>query len=91
MVPSGNHTDWPWPFSLIPRRWNAVPSEHEPVQLLGTASGHLDIPDRGTWTIAWPIYVALTSRKGWHFRFGIRYDYIDRYYTFPSFTIKKLK
>lgn len=89
-IPSGKHNDWIWPFSLIPRGFNAVASENEPVKLLGNATGHLDVPPKGTWVLAWPLYFALRTKSGWHFRFGIRYDYVDRYYTFPAIALKKI-
>lgn len=89
MIPKGRHTDWPWPFSFIPRSWNAWASNKLPKQLLGNAKGHLDIPAPGEWTIDWPPYVAIHRFSGWYARFGIRYDYVDHYYTFPALTIKK--
>lgn len=98
MIPNGRHDDWPWPFSYIPRRWTAFDSDIPPVKLCGTETDpHLDIPEQGKWVIAGvgeiklPLYFALTTNSGWHFRIGIRYDFLDRYYTFPSFTIKKLR
>jgi len=33
-------------------------------------------------------YAAVTTKGGWHARFGTRYDYLDWYYTWFSGTIK---
>ncbi len=91
MIPAGPHNDWPWPFRYIPRRWTAWNSEKPPTRLLGSATGHLDITPTGTWALTWPPYLTLRTRKGWHFRIGIRYDYTDHYYTITFPTIKKIK
>ena len=59
------------------------------------------VPARGEWQISavqvrehWPFffpYLAVTSARGWHARFGCRWDELDEYYSFPSFTIKKIR
>jgi hypothetical protein len=89
-VPSGPHTDWPWPFRFIPRKWTAVPSTTPPKQLAGNTTGNLDVPKPGEWTVAWPPYVAYTSPSGLHFRLGARFDYNDAYYQIPAFTVKRI-
>lgn len=98
MIPQGKHTDWIFPFSEIPRSWNAFASDVPPVKIAGTErpEDHLDIPEKGRWVIAGierlkiPVYFALTTRSGWHFRIGLfRYDYEARYYTWPTFTLKR--
>jgi hypothetical protein len=91
MIPKGKHTDWVWPLSYIPRRWTAWSSTNEPRKIIGSATGHLDIPPRGTWVLAWPPYFAVTLPNGAHFRLGFRHDYQDHYYTFVPLTLKKLK
>ena len=35
-------------------------------------------------------YIAITTKGGWHARFGFRWDDIDGYYAFPDFTIKDI-
>ncbi len=100
MIPAGRHNDWWWPFSLIPRRWTAFNSDIPPVKIAGTerAQDHVDIPERGKWILAGvgnlkiPVYFAVTTKAGWHFRIGLfRYDYIDGYYQIFTFTIKRLR
>jgi len=97
-VPNRNHDDWIFPFSLIPRRWTSIPSDHPP-----TAIAHSrgldkvdDIPNPGQWVLErsrYGLYFALTTRSLWHFRLGsFRWDAVDHYYSVPfTFTIKKLK
>lgn len=96
-IPAGRHNDWPWPFSLIPRKATAVESDTPP-----TAVAHSkdldkvdDIPNAGNWVLLKSKYglsFAVTGPGGWHFRIGtFRYDYVDKYYTFPTFTVKRLK
>ncbi len=95
------HSDWPWPFSYIPRDWNAVPSQVKPVAI--AHSNGLDkvddIPNRGNWALTkvpskpwYGLNFALTTESGWHLRIGtFRYDFVDGYYTFPTLTVKKLE
>lgn len=92
MIPPGPHTDWPWPFSRIPRRWTAIESAHPPIKLLGTApaNANLDIPPLGRWVITWPPYIAVLTLSHWHARLGIRYDYNGKYYQLIAFTIKRI-
>jgi hypothetical protein len=98
-IPTGNHTDWPFPFNRIPRSWTAFESTVPPVKIAGTerVEDNLDIPERGKWVIAGvgglhiPVFFALTTTSGFHIRIGLlRYDYVDSYYTGPTFTIKQL-
>jgi hypothetical protein len=96
------HSDWIWPLRYVPRRWTIV-CGNPPEKTLGTtplraAQFHglqfrypQPIPPRGYWHFtAWPIYFGMSTRSGWHFRIGVRYDDIDGYYTWPSLTIKRL-
>lgn len=91
-----NHDDWIWPFSYIPRKWTAIVSDEKPTAV-ATSKGLDkvdDIPNPGEWALTkskFGLNFAATSENGWHFRIGtFRYDYVDGYYTFPTFTIKKL-
>lgn len=91
------HDDWIWPFSYIPRRWTAVESEVEPT-LVASSPGldkPDDIPNPGNWALMKSKYglnFSAVSESGWLFSIGtFRYDYVDRYYQLPRFTIKKLK
>ncbi len=36
-IPEGNHTDWVFPLSLIPRTWTAIPDSVPPVKIAGSA------------------------------------------------------
>lgn len=99
MIPTGKHTDLPWPLSLIPRGFNAVQS-NDPPHVVAHSPGALvdhnaDVPAPGNFTFSTSKYgfnFALTTKGGWIFRIGtFRYDYVDHYYTFPTFTIKKEK
>jgi hypothetical protein len=106
-IPPGNHSDWLWPMSLIPRSWNARESNVEPRALLKSKGyvGNLDIPKPGHYAISrgefwWELYAAITfSRideqgRAWHARIGVaRFDYNDRYFNYLFFlpTIKRIK
>lgn len=97
------HDDWPWPFSLVPRAWTSYcgkpPKKVAGNQALSTVvidwvsyDYPKPIPPFGQWHRAeadmwFSFYFALTSKLGWTFRFGSRYDDVDHYYTFPSFKI----
>lgn len=82
------HTDWPKLFQWVPRRWNAFIGP-PPMKIWGNAKSTKPIPDAGEWWIGWPLYFGIKTKRGWYIRFGFRYDDIDRYFTIPSFTIKK--
>ncbi len=85
------HTDLPWPLSLIPRRWTAIPSVVRP----WTLGYDRDVPPAGAWTLAFSRYGVMGSfqTKGrWLFRMGtFRYDYVDLYYELVTLTLKRLK
>jgi hypothetical protein len=59
------------------------------------------IPARGQWQLSFvqvrerlPFflpYFAITTKNGWHWRIGCRWDQSDGYYSFPSGAIKKLR
>lgn len=90
-IPTGNHNDWLPGFQWIPRSWTAVESDTPPEKIAGTATGNLDIPKPGEWVLAWPLYLAITLKNGWHFRIGAaRYDYVDHYYQVGTLSVKKL-
>lgn len=95
------HTDWPWPFKWVPRAWTSFNTGifgKPPKKLLGNGwMGELDgvafpkpVPKPGQWLIAWPPYVAFTTKGGWHVRAGCRYDDLDLYYTVPTFANKQI-
>lgn len=103
MRPTGVHTDWPWPFNKISRRLTSADG-FPPQMRWGNSVLTYDptyrtlypkpIPRRGEWWIGgprkWPLYIAVTHRNGWHFRIGVRWDDLGFYYTWPSFTYKKI-
>lgn len=98
-LPEGRHDDWPLFFKYVPRSWNAIASDVPPVRIAGTEreEDHLDVPERGRWALAgfkrWkvPVYFAVTTKSGVHFRIGLlRFDYVDGYCTWPTFTVKRL-
>ena len=65
------------------------------------SSGPEAIPNRGQWQFSFvrvkkgiPLflpYFAVTTTSGWHGRAGCRWDQLDKYYSFPSGTIKMIK
>ena len=76
------HDDWPWPFRYVPRSWTAFCGKdpgYKPIPEPGKAVRHL-----------WPPYFAVTTKGRWHFRIGARWDDVDHYFQFPTFTIKKI-
>lgn len=86
------HDDWPWPFKKLSRRISAFPSDRMPVKLLGNAprGTHYDVPQPGTWVIAFPWHVAWQTKNRWYVRLpGLRWDYEDpeHYYNFGA-TVK---
>jgi hypothetical protein len=84
MIPTGPHTDWPWPFSLIPRRWTAVPSDTPPF----TIGYEKDVPPPGRWVIALSKYgfmFSFQTKGGWLFRIGTA----SKYYELFTLTLKK--
>lgn len=82
-----NHADWPEALRWIPRTvttWVGLP----PVIIDGNTQDPKPIPDRGKWYVARGFFT-MTTEDGIHIRFGFRYDDVDGYYSFPSFTVKK--
>ena len=72
-------------------------------EFVGVANGQVSpkpIPRPGEWHVAvvqvrpsWPFYLpylAYTTLAGWHMRFGVRWDNIDRYYV-PSVALHYLE
>lgn len=58
------------------------------------------IPEPGTWQVSCypdlgpvlgriPAYIAFTTKSGFHFRDGVRWDDVDRYCQWPSIAIKR--
>ena len=100
---SGYHSDWIWPLRFVPRSWTAIHGA-PPHKSLGTTpledvefNGAMfryppPIPPPGCWHLTtWPPYIGISTRSGWHLRIGFRYDDIDGYYSWPSFTLKKFR
>jgi len=97
MIPSGTHTDWPCLLSRIPRKWNAIDYEVEPMKICGNTEPdeHLDVPAPGHWVIAGfgrvpiPVHFAFQTRERRYLRLSLlRFDYVDRYYSILSFGYK---
>jgi hypothetical protein len=87
MIPAGNHTDWIWPLSLIPRRLTSIESKRPPRKIFGNVldTDHLDVPPKGKWVIALPLHWAWTTKVGDINRISFaRYDYNGEYYQILS-------
>ncbi len=93
------HTDWIWPFSYVPRAWNAYCGKG-PIWETGPEYQSKPIPDRGfksahTWDSAafgeHRSYWAITYSNGLHIRHGYRWDNVDNYYNYVVFTAKVVK
>ena len=83
------HNDWLWPFSYIPRAWNAFcgqgplwKGQQQPIPSPGRSTHHWRDEDG-----SWRPYYACTWRlqNFWngrylHFRIGFRWDDVDFYY-----------
>lgn len=82
-----NHEDWPDGLEWIPRKVTAYVGPRPPI-LEGNTDDAKPIPARGQWFVTRG-YLAWTSVAGIHVRMGFRYDDVDHYFEFPSFTIKK--
>jgi hypothetical protein len=82
------HTDWPAGLNHIPRRMTTWVGPRARI-LAGNTDDSKPIPTRGYWFITRG-YLAWTTEEGIHIRFGFRYDDVDQYYDFPSFTIKRV-
>lgn len=99
MIPTGFHDDWPFPFSLIPRKANAIPSDVPPAEVYTSTDfdwqhHNPDVPNEGAW--------ALSKHPEYGFSFAIvqngvlyaigtfRYDYAGHYYTFPRLAMHKV-
>lgn len=98
-LPTGTHNDWPWPFSLISRKATAVEGP-PPTEVIFSANfdhahHNPDVPNEGAWALS------LHTEYGFSFAYvkdrwlvavgTFRYDYSLGYYTFPRFTVKKIK
>lgn len=86
-----SHSDWPKPFRWVKRSDTVyvTPNNEPPPVIAGSVEGHVDIPSPGTY-VATRGYIAMTTENGWHFRAGFRWDTVDSYSEFPSFTIKRV-
>lgn len=98
------HTDWPWPFSKIPRGWTAW-AWGRPVLISGNTTEFnggrpKPIPRHGEWAFfefpdapwywAWAAWgFAFTLASGRHFRIGARWDDVDDYVEWPSIASRK--
>ena len=92
------HNDWPWPFNKISRNTTSFCGE-PPTLVEGDTLKPIPRPGQFTRQIAnlhpdtpaWVprTYYAITYANGIHVRIGTRFDDIDGYYTYPSFTVKK--
>ncbi|MBL0058549.1 MAG: hypothetical protein IPP35_05485 [Elusimicrobia bacterium] len=100
------HWDYPWPFHRIPRGWttfrwgkpkmllgNQVSQEEGSPKPIGEPgsfqfSRYPDLPIPLSWL---PLYLAVTTSGGTHFRLGARWDDVDAYTQFPSVAIKHLE
>lgn len=99
-IPEGNHNDWPWPLSKIPRSATAIPTTDKP-KAIAHSKGLTkvnDIPNPGNWELTrmpgrwWTLNFAVTTKGGWHFRVGtFRWDAVDHYIQVPTLTLKKLR
>jgi hypothetical protein len=101
LIPTGKHTDWYWPLSLIPRKWTAIPSEREPFGVIIDDVGmlwvrpktwNLDVPVRNSAMLVFSRYGFMFSvnAKGWLFRIGtFRYDYVDSYVELFTLALKR--
>jgi hypothetical protein len=88
-VLKSNHSDWPKPFRWVPRRWTTWvgPAPSLADVIAGEVTLMKPIPQNGEWYVLRG-YMASTTREGIHNRLGWRYDDIDNYFEFPSFTVK---
>lgn len=84
--PNSKHTDWWFPFSLIPRSWNAY-CGLGPVWVTGPGYQSRPIPEPGFKSAhhrdkdgSPRPYHAHTFKNGFHWRRGYRWDDIDLYY-----------
>ena len=82
------HTDWPEPFSWVPRKWTAWLGD-PPVKIAGNEDEVKPIPDAGKWILESPFYIAGQSKDGLYARTGLRWDDVDHYYNLSLFTVKK--
>jgi len=86
------HTDWPWPFSYIPRAWNAYCGQG-PYWVEAPGYQNRPIPDPGFKSAHYfdkngesRPYSAVTYKNGYHVRRGYRWDDSDFYYNYVVFS-----
>lgn len=98
-IPTGNHNDWIWPFSLIPRSLTAIPGPPDGIEVTYSANfdhahHNPDVPNEGAWALSHhPKYGFSYARvcDGWLEAVGtFRYDYVDRYFEIDTIRIKRL-
>lgn len=94
------HTDLPWPFSLFKRGANAISDPNPPTEVYFSKNfdkehKNPDVPNNGAWALSiHPKYgfCFAAVEDGWLFSIGtFRYDYVDKYYTFPRLAVKHIK
>lgn len=95
------HNDYPSSLRWIPRQTTSWCMAGPPVVVFGDQRrGPLPVPPPGDVQLSFvrvrrdlpfflPYFAATTEGK-WHFRIGARWNPLEGYYTFPSFTLKKL-
>jgi len=99
------HTDWIWPFSLIPRGWTAFTLKTNPPKLLlgynvsywsvwnGREFPHPIQPRLNgkfcSFQLCWPLFVSITFKWGFYFYVGARYDGVDHYYQIPAIDVSR--
>ena len=92
------HNDWIFPFCYIPRSWTSFKLFQPPKVIIGykVLDWNKDAPNpcqrhSWSWYISIPLYFTVTfGNSGFYMRIGCRYDDIDKYYTVPSFALKKI-
>lgn len=97
-------TKWiPWGWSswhLVEPPWQYLGNQIQEAKTIDGQFGPSPIPEAGSWQFSlvqmkkdWPLllpYFAFTTKSGWHFRLGCRWDDVDHYYVFPSFAWHKI-
>ena len=89
---TAKHWDWPWPFKWVPRSWTAFCfGKRPPRKLWGNQKrlrlyrkwgvwGLAPIGEPDSFLVAWPPFVGVTFKSGWHIHLGFRPDDVDCYY-----------
>ena len=90
------HRDWLWPFSYIPRAWNAFcglgpvwKGQQQPIPSPGRSTHHWRDEDgrrRPYYARTWQLKNFWNGRY-LHFRIGFRWDDVDFYYNLVLFNL----